>query len=169
MHFTNLSIMTEIAKYELLETCVPLDSMTPESWHLWCTHIASLLVSLHRPLSLVTLGANTNSLAYEIGIVAKEGKINSVEYALTYLEQPTLEQLIFIIEDDEFWLGHTLLTPKDLTENDILGLTILWNKELILAGIELFKMANDGTCFLWYNPLDSSLAMQRLTFLKEVF
>lgn len=132
-------------------------------WEEWRRTIADALGKLiSNECTLFTIGINfTNSIGYDLGNVTT-GKFNSVKYLTCVISKLTAENALALIEDAEFYLGHTILVNGTANNDDIQNLVILWEGDIARSGVEFFKMDNDGYYFSWYNPKNSKNAQQLL-------
>ena len=79
---------------------------------------------------------------------------------VTQLSAPGLAQeLQELVASDEFSLGQVVVTRGELTTDRLESVLIGWEHNLVIAGVELFRMGSDGSCLYWYNPSDPVAAL----------
>ncbi|HFG0566806.1 hypothetical protein LIS90_13380 [Flavobacterium psychrophilum] len=62
------------------------------------------------------------------------------------------DNVSLLVKDDEFNLGNIIVIKGSYDKDVIYLLSLCWEKELITANKEIFKMDSDGLSFYWYNP-----------------
>ncbi|MFD0767215.1 hypothetical protein ACFQZI_20335 [Mucilaginibacter lutimaris] len=151
--------MINIHKYSVID--ISLDrNIQIRDWEAWKNTVAKLLTSVasNNLLSLFTLGKVTKqSIMYDLGEV-KLSKWQASKYSICFISHLSYESAISLVDEAEFYLGHTILIKQSVTEETISSLIVGLNNDMTLSGIEMFKMSCDGYCLQWYNPYDPAYA-----------
>jgi|GEM_PF-6655385 len=144
----------DISEYSVLEI-ICSSELEGEVWNNWVKKLAEMLtsVTIDSPIYFFTMGVDKkkSSIIHEMGDVSR-GSFNSKPYLICYSEKLSFKMACEVIESDEFYLGRMILIKGTLNEKELQWLIIHWENELVRAGIECFKMDNDGSCINWYNP-----------------
>ena len=129
----------------------------------WDRLVVRFLVDALRTqtVSLLTVRPDKGrSIGYDLGSKQQQGKSNGLPYLVTQLSAPGLAQeLQELVASDEFSLGQVVVTRGELTTDRLESVLIGWEHNLVIAGVELFRMGSDGSCLYWYNPSDPVAAL----------
>ena len=129
----------------------------------WDRQVVRLLVDVlgTQTVSLLTVRPDKGrSIGYDVGSQQQQGKSNGLSYLITQLSAPELaRELQEVVASDDFNLGQVVLTRGELTTDRLESVLIGWECNLVIAGVELFRMGSDGSCLYWYNPSDPVAAL----------
>lgn len=121
----------------------------------WQQTVARLIneVARNSKTSLFTLNPDkARSIGYDLGNHQEEGKFNGVRYLTSEFGDNLAASIDELLECDEFYLGHIILVVGSLTVEMTQSLIICWDRNIAIAGVELFRMGSDGLCVYWHNP-----------------
>lgn len=158
-----MSDMTTAEQYLVLEWCFS-NPTSMQALSRWDQQVVGLLAEAFggETANLLTVRPDkARSLGYDVGSVHHQGKWNGMPYLISQLSASRLaEDLHAVVASDEFTLGRVVVTRGELTPDRLQNVLITWERNWVLAGVELFCMGSDGMCLYWYNPADPEAAQQ---------
>lgn len=144
--------MQPLRKYILLESSVA-HTANQETTELWKTRLTEFVFNYFNsfPATLLSLNPSESNIGNDIGECVR-GNITSKRYLISYISTLKRSLIVDLLEDSDFYLGHSLLIKgiRDLTMCK--ELLFAWDSYLLNTGQEFFRMGADGLAFYWYSP-----------------
>jgi hypothetical protein len=165
----------QIKEYKTVEIELFSEGGGQAVWDRWLGAIAKMILRLSGsgPITLLTINPDKKrSIGYDVGKVVKEGKANDRDYRdylVTLLERATEEGITEILGEDDFWLGRMAIAPFELSDEDALVLAIVFDRDVVVAGLEVFFMSGDGWFLRWNNPSANRDVAQELLLMERDF
>jgi hypothetical protein len=162
----------QIKEYKTVEIELFSEGGGQAVWDRWLGAIAKMILRLSGsgPITLLTINPDKKrSIGYDVGKVVKEGKANDRDYLVTLLERATEKEITEILDEDDFWLGRMAIAPFELSDKDALVLAIVFDRDVVVAGLEMFFMSGDGLFLRWNNPSANRDVAQELLLMERDF
>lgn len=144
--------MQPLRKYILLESGV-VHTASQETIELWKAKLTEFIFNYISsfPVTLLSMNPAASNIGNDVGRCVK-GTLNSKKYLISNINLLEKSLIYDLLEDSDFYLGHSLLAKGTLSLTTCKELLIAWDAYLLNTGQEFFKMGADGFIFYWYNP-----------------
>lgn len=142
-----------LSKNILYNADVPIKK-SKEYYEKWYENISNFMYSCLKEEEVSFLSVDPPDKSIGGDFCANNYKIKTYSNTFYYYHSAYLsnENISLLVNDSEFNLGNIIVIKGSYDRDSIHLLSLCWEKELITANKEIFKMDNDGLCFYWYNP-----------------
>lgn len=157
-----------LSKNTLYNVSIPIKKSI-EYYEKWYKNVSEFMYSCleNEEVSFLSFDSPDKSIGSDF--CTNNYKIKTYNNTFYYYHSAYLsdENINLLVNDSEFNLGNIIVIKGSYDKDIIHSLSLCWEKELIIANKEIFKMDSDGLSFYWYNPKSNLAEANFESFVKN--